>query len=139
MTGIKDDHCWVCGSEGADTLCPKCGHIVCRDCYDEATHRCLECIEEDITIKATRKKVMLIGGLLLVIVGLSTAAAGIVAGIPSEGVTVIFPFLVGDVSPWVAGLYSFLKTFCSQYTRVAFTAWLRAALITRSRKFKRHT
>ncbi|MCX6647865.1 MAG: hypothetical protein NTV61_00520 [Candidatus Bathyarchaeota archaeon] len=122
MTGIKDDHCWVCGGEGADTLCPKCGHIVCRDCYDEATHRCLECIEEDITIKATRKKVMLIGGLLLVIVGLSTAAAGIVAGIPSEGVTVIFPFLVGDVSPWVAGLYSFL--FFLTISSASLLPWL---------------
>ena len=108
VTGIRDDACWVCGGEGADILCPKCGHIVCRDCYDEGTHQCIECVEEDISIKATRKKAMLVGGLLLIIVGLSTAAAGIVAGIPSEGVTVIFPFLVGDVSPWVAGLYSFL-------------------------------
>jgi hypothetical protein len=104
----KDDTCWVCGSEEAHILCPKCGNIICGDCYDEATHRCLECVEEDVSSKARIKKVMLGAGLLMIIVGLSTAAAGLVSGVPFEGVTVIFPFLVGEVSPWVAGIYSFL-------------------------------
>lgn len=108
MTDKRDDVCWVCGAEGADILCPKCGHIVCSDCYDEATHRCLECVEEQVDTKVRRKKLMLIGGLLMIVVGLSAVAAGLVAGIPGEGVTVVFPFLVGDVSPWIAGLYSFL-------------------------------
>lgn len=108
MTEKRDEVCWVCGSEGADILCPGCGHMVCGDCYDEAIHRCLECIEEDISSKARVKKAMLVGGLLMIIVGLSTAAAGLVAGLPVEGVYVAFPFLIGDVSPLVAGLYSFL-------------------------------
>ncbi len=108
VTPNKDDACWVCGGEGADILCPGCGHLVCSDCYDEATHRCLECIEEDVSNKARVKKAMLVGGLLMIIVGLSTAAAGLVAGLPVEGVSVVFPFLVGDVSPIVAGLYSFI-------------------------------
>ena len=85
------------------------------------THRCLECIEEDITNKERRKKLMLAGGLLMIIVGLSTAAAGIVAGIPSEGVTVVFPFIVGDVSPWVAGLYSLL--FFLTLSTASFVPW----------------
>ena len=104
----KDNTCWVCGGEGADILCMKCGHVVCDDCYDEATHRCLECVEEEVDSKVNRKKLTLIGGLLMIIVGLSTAAAGLVAGVPSGGVTIIFPFLVGDISPLIAGLYSFL-------------------------------
>jgi hypothetical protein len=108
VTEKRDDICWVCGGEGADILCPQCGHIVCGDCYDEATHKCLDCIEEQVESKVKRKKLMLIGGLLMIVVGLSTAAAGLVAGIPGEGVTVVFPFIVGDVSPWVAGIYSFL-------------------------------
>jgi len=108
VKGIKDDTCWVCGGDRADILCPKCGHIVCSDCYDTEMKRCLECVEESINSKATKKKLMLIGGLLMMIIGLSTAAAGIVAGIPVNGVTVIFPFLVGEVSPWIAGFYSFL-------------------------------
>lgn len=107
MNGMGKD-CWVCGGESADILCPGCGHLVCSDCYDEATHRCLECIEDEITNKERRKKLMLAGGLLTIIVGLSTVAAGIVAGIPSEGVTVVFPFIVGNVSPWIAGFYSLL-------------------------------
>jgi hypothetical protein len=105
---MRDDICWVCSSEGANILCPKCDHIVCRDCYDEETKRCLECVEEDVNAKARMKKVMLVGSFLMIIVGLSTVAAGIVMGIPVEGVTVVFPFIVGEVSPIRAGLYSFI-------------------------------
>lgn len=108
MTGMRDDVCWVCSSEGANILCPKCGHIVCRDCYDEETKRCLECVEENVNAEARMKKVMLVGSFLMIIVGLSTVAAGIVMGIPVEGVTVVFPFMVGEVSPIRAGLYSFI-------------------------------
>jgi hypothetical protein len=31
-----------------------------------------------------------------------------IMGIPVEGVTIIFPFIVGEVSPILAGLYSFI-------------------------------
>jgi uncharacterized protein (DUF983 family) len=105
---MRDDICWVCNSEGANILCPKCGHIICQDCYDEETKRCLECVEDYVNAKAWRKKVMLMGGLIMIIVGLSTVAAGIVMGIPVKEVTVVFPFMVGEVSPMLAGLYSFL-------------------------------
>ncbi len=105
---MVDDTCWVCGGDGADILCKGCGHIVCPDCYDEASGRCLECIEEDITNRARRKKLTLIGGLLMIIVGLSTVAAGMVMALPATGVTIVFPFIVGEVSPWLAGAYSFL-------------------------------
>ena len=54
------------------------------------------------------KRVMLVGGLLMIVVGLSAAAAGIVAGIPADGVTIVFPFILGDVSPIIAGVYSFI-------------------------------
>ena len=106
--GMRDDICWVCNSEGANILCPKCGHIVCRDCYDEEAKRCLECVEEDVNAKAMGKKVTLAGGFLMIIVGLSTVAAAIVTGLPFKEVTVVFPFIVGGVSPILAGLYSFI-------------------------------
>lgn len=121
MVNGMSEACWVCGGEGANILCPGCGHLVCSDCYDGVTHRCLECIEEDITNKERQKKLKLVGGLLMIIVGLSTAAAGIVAGIPSEGVTVVFPFIVGNVSPWVAGLYSLL--FFLTLSTAALVPW----------------
>ena len=105
---MRDDICWVCNSEGANILCPKCGHIVCRDCYDEEAKRCLECVEEDVNAKARGKKVTLAGGFLMIIVGLSTVAAAIVTGLPIKEVTVVFPFIVGVVSPILAGLYSFI-------------------------------
>jgi hypothetical protein len=105
---MGDDICWVCNSEGANILCPKCGHIVCRDCYDEETMRCLECVEEDVNIKTRVKKVMLVGGFIMIIIGFSTVATGMIMGIPVEGVTIIFPFIVGEVSPILAGLYSFI-------------------------------
>lgn len=108
MKETKNEVCWVCNGEGANILCPKCGHIVCSYCYDEEIQRCLECVEEIVSQKVLIKKDMFIGGLLLIVVGLSTTAAGIVAGIPSDGVTLIFPFLIGEVSPWVATIYSFL-------------------------------
>jgi len=108
VTDIDEKRCWVCSGDDADVLCPRCGHLVCRDCYDEETHMCLECVEETIDNKVHRRKAMLMGGLLLVVIGLSTVAAGLVAGVPTGGVTVVFPFIVGDVSPLVAGAYSFL-------------------------------
>ncbi|MGD0802495.1 MAG: Hsp20/alpha crystallin family protein [Candidatus Bathyarchaeia archaeon] len=108
MTETRDDVCWVCGGDGANTLCPRCGHRVCRDCFDEETQTCLECVEERVNSKARTKKVMLVGGLLMLIVGLSATAAGIVASIPTEGVTVAFPFIFGEVSPITAGAYSFI-------------------------------
>jgi hypothetical protein len=54
------------------------------------------------------KKVTLVVGLLMIVVGLSAAASGIVVGIPAEGITIIFPFILGDVSPMIASLYSFI-------------------------------
>ena len=105
---MSDKTCWICSGEGADTICPRCGNIVCRDCYDEENKICLECAEEAIDSKIKRKRMMLVGGILLIIIGLSTAAAGLVSGLPTEGVTVVFPFIVGEVSPFTAGLYSFL-------------------------------
>ncbi len=100
--------CPVCGAEGADILCPKCGQVVCRDCFDDETHMCLDCAEAEVEGGIKRRRIATVGGLLMMIVGLSTAAAGIVAGLPTEGVTVVFPFIVGDVSPLAAGAYSFL-------------------------------
>ncbi len=108
VDGLRDDVCSVCGAEGADILCPKCGQIVCSECFDEETRNCLDCAEAEVEGKVRKKAITLVGGSLMIIVGLSVAAAGIVAGLPAEGITVVFPFIVGDVSPWVAGLYSFL-------------------------------
>ncbi len=108
VTETRDDICWACGGEGADTMCSRCGHRVCRDCFDEETQSCLDCVEDRVNSKARTKKVMLAGGLLMIVVGLTAAAAGIVAGIPAEGITVVFPFILGDVSPMIAGAYSFI-------------------------------
>lgn len=58
--------------------------------------------------KARRSKAMFLSGFIMILVGLSAVAAGIVSGIPVEGVAVVFPFIVGEVSPITAGLYSFL-------------------------------
>ena len=108
MRNMGNDNCWVCGAEDADILCPRCGHLVCRGCFDVETEMCLDCTEEVVDHKIRRRTTMLVGGLLMIIVGLSAAAAGFVAGLPTTGVTVVFPFIVGEVSPWIAGLYSFL-------------------------------
>ncbi len=89
-------------------MCPRCGHRVCRDCFDEETQACLGCVEDRVNSRARMKRVMLVGGLLMIVVGLSAAAAGIVAGIPADGVTIVFPFILGDVSPIIAGVYSFI-------------------------------
>jgi hypothetical protein len=51
---------------------------------------------------------MLDYGPLMIIVGLSVVAAGLVAGIPTEVVTIVFPFIVGNMSPIIAGFYSFI-------------------------------
>ena len=121
MTEKRDDICWVCGSEGADTMCPRCGHHVCRDCFDEDTQMCLDCVENRVNSRGRNRKVLLVGGLFMIIVGLSAAAAGIVAGIPTQGVTVIFPFIMGEVSPITAGAYSFI--FFLTFATVSLLPW----------------
>ena len=52
---------------------------------------------------------MLPMGLAMMLIGLSIAASGLVAGAAGdEGVMVVFPFITGTVSGWIAGLYSFI-------------------------------
>jgi hypothetical protein len=105
---LSDKICWICSGEGADTICSRCSKIVCRDCFDEENKICLECAEEVVDSRIKRKKIMLISGILLIVLGISTAAAGLILGLPTEGITVVFPFIIGNVSPFTAGLYSFL-------------------------------
>jgi hypothetical protein len=102
-------------------MCSRCGHRVCRDCFDEEAQMCLDCVEDKVNSRARTKKVLLVGGLLMIVVGLSAAAAGIVAGIPTQGVTVIFPFIMGDVSPVIAGAYSFV--FFLTFASVSLLPW----------------
>ena len=108
VENFRDNICSVCGAGCADILCPKCGLLVCPDCFDEETRACLDCAETEVEVKVRKKTINLFGGALMIILGLSTAAAGIVAGLPTGGITVVFPFIVGDVSPWISGFYSFL-------------------------------
>jgi hypothetical protein len=82
---------------------------------------CLDCVEDKVNSRARNRKALLVGGLFMIIVGLSAAAAGIVAGIPTQGVTVIFPFIMGDVSPVIAGAYSFV--FFLTFASVSLLPW----------------
>jgi len=48
-------------------------------------------------------------GLAMMLLGLSIAASALVAvAAGGEGVTIMFPFITGNVSGWVAGLYSLI-------------------------------
>jgi hypothetical protein len=78
------------------------------DCYDEVDHVCIDCADDIVEARVGRKRALLIAGIILIMLGLSSVAAGLVAGLPVGNVSMIFPFLMGDVSPLVAGLYSLL-------------------------------
>ena len=101
--------CSVCGRDDADILCSKCGCIVCEDCYNEQEDACVRCspvVKRSMSVRRIR---MLPMGLVMMLLGLSIAASGLVAGAAGdEGVMVVFPFITGNVSGWVAGLYSFI-------------------------------
>ncbi len=105
---MREERCDVCGSGGADIVCPRCRHIVCKDCYDEETRVCIDCADEIVQARAGRKRALLVAGVVLLVIGFSTVAAGLVAGLQVGSVSIIFPFLMGGVSPLVAGLYSLL-------------------------------
>ncbi len=100
--------CEVCGGEGDGILCPKCGKLVCHNCFDEEERMCTECLEKKNEGDATRRRLTLIGGILLLITGLSATAAGIVLGLPTKGIIIAFPFIGGEVSAASAATYSFL-------------------------------
>ena len=105
---MRDSDCPVCGGDNADTLCPKCGSKVCSDCFDEEARMCLDCLEQLVVEKRHQKRVILATGVLFILLGLSLIASSIVAGLPVEGVTIVIPFIVGNVSTAVASLYSFI-------------------------------
>lgn len=105
---MRNNDCPVCGGDNANILCPKCGCKVCFDCYDEDARMCLDCLEQQVEEKIHQKRVILATGILFIILGLSFMASSLVAGLPVEGVTIIFPFIVGNVSTEIASLYSFI-------------------------------
>lgn len=105
---MGDKICPSCGGEGADRMCKKCGAIVCGECFDEETGLCVDCVEELVNTKVRNKRLTLFGGILLMLLGISVMASGIILGLPAAGITIVFPFVVGEVSPTVAAGYSFL-------------------------------
>jgi uncharacterized membrane protein YciS (DUF1049 family) len=105
---MRDSDCPICGGDSADILCPKCGSKVCSDCFDEEARMCLDCLEELVVEKRHQKRVILATGVLFILLGLSLMASSIVAGLPVEGVTIVFPFIVGNVPTAIASLYSFI-------------------------------
>jgi len=118
---VREERCDSCGSGSADIVCPRCGRVVCRDCYDEEARICIDCADDEIDYRARKKKVLLVAGIVLFMLGLSTMAAGLVVGLPVGSVSIVFPFLMGDVTPLVAGLYSLL--FFAAVGCAAFLPW----------------
>ncbi|MBN1683023.1 hypothetical protein JW865_05675 [Candidatus Bathyarchaeota archaeon] len=105
---MKNNDCPVCGGDNANIICPKCGCKVCLDCYDEDAQMCLDCLEQQVEEKRHQKRIILATGILFILLGLSLMASSIVAGLPVETVTIIFPFIIGNVNTGIASLYSFI-------------------------------
>jgi hypothetical protein len=101
--------CSVCGRDGADILCSKCGRFICEDCYNEEEDACIRCSPAAKGATPARRVRVLPMGLAMMLLGLSIAASALVAwAAGGEGMTIIFPFITGNVSGWVAGLYSLI-------------------------------
>ena len=95
MAGVCD----ICGSNGADALCIKCGRVVCERCFHGAGELCVECAPK-LTIKAKSSGVSSSGlrafGIAFVAMGLLVTSMAFVTG-GREGVIVMFPFVFGNI------------------------------------------
>lgn len=120
--------CEICGGPGADSLCVKCGRVVCNRCFHGFGELCVECASQR-PLLASSGGVSSAGlrmlGMLLIVFGLLITSMAFVAE-GGEGVIVIFPFVFGNVGGWSAVALSI--TFLTIFVLTSLLPWI---LVTR--------
>jgi len=96
--------CMVCGREGAEILCAKCGSIICDRCYDDEADSCVVCSgKRPENRKALNRPALLVGGFMLVLLGLMVTSW---AFIPQGAAIVFFPFVFSGAGGTMALIMS---------------------------------
>ncbi len=125
----RKELCYICGAEGADILCSRCGRIVCEECYDPDTNSCVRCSAKAwlAESRGSSRPGLMMAGLALLFLGMIVTTIALLP--PSgegEGFVFIFPFFfVGGVGGWASILLTaiFLGFFLLSF----FLPWYMAS------------
>jgi hypothetical protein len=97
--------CMLCGREGAEILCPKCGSIICDRCYDEEADTCVVCSgKRPENVKTLNRPALLVGGFMMVLLGLMVTSWAFIP--QGEAIVVLFPFIFNGVGGTAALIMS---------------------------------
>lgn len=120
--------CEICGVPGADSLCVRCGRVVCDRCFHGFGELCVECapwrplLASSGGVSSAGLRML---GMLLIVFGLLITSMAFVAE-GGEGVVVIFPFVFGNVGGWSAVALSI--AFLAIFVLTSLLPWI---LVTR--------
>ena len=116
--------CDICGRPFADCLCVECGRVVCGRCFDGYDELCMECAPRRLVL-ASSSGISSAGlrmlGMMLVVFGFLLMSMAVVPE-DAEGVIVIFPFVIGNVSGWTAVVLS--VAFLGLFIATSLLPWI---------------
>jgi hypothetical protein len=113
---MKTPRCEICGSPDADALCVRCGRVVCDRCFYGFEELCVECARSRIVIAPNVRGSSSSGissaglrmlGMLFIVFGLMITSMAFMPE-DGEGVIVLFPFVIGNVSGTTAAILSLI-------------------------------
>ncbi len=90
------EKCSVCGREGADILCGRCGRVVCEGCYDDGAGMCVRCTSRSRGRGGPSRPRLLAGGLALILLGLMVTSWSFI--LSGEATVVLFPFVLSGLN-----------------------------------------
>lgn len=86
----------LCGREGAEILCPRCGSVICDRCYDDEADACVVCSgKRPGKTRALNRPALLVGGIMMVLLGLMVTSWAFIP--QGEATVMIFPFVFNSV------------------------------------------
>ncbi len=116
--------CEICGKPFADCLCVECGRVVCERCFNGHDESCVDCSPRRLVL-ASSSGISSAGlrmvGMLLVVFGFLLMSLAVVPE-DAEGVIVIFPFVIGNVSGWTAVVLS--VAFLGLFIATSLLPWI---------------
>lgn len=115
--------CEICGRLGADCLCVKCGRVICEGCFHGFGELCVDCAPQRAVMTASHgisSAGLRMLGMLLIVFGLMIASIALLPE-DAEGVVVIFPFVIGNVSGTAAAVLAVV--FLGMFMATALLPW----------------
>ena len=115
--------CEICGRLGADCLCMKCERVICEVCFHGFGELCVDCTPQRVVMTVSygiSSSGLRMLGMLLIVFGLMIASIALLPA-DAEGVVVIFPFVIGNVSGTAAAVLSVV--FLGVFMATALLPW----------------